>query len=175
MFALLGALARLKFAMKSDSCIQHTDLRILDVPLDSRRFTYSKDVLWILDYLSRHGKILKLKLGFCGRRTLRMSKRDGDFLNALKGVKTDELDIGDPRPEVLSDFSVRVRLLQSMPPLTIETFFHSRKPVTVNANFAFAFLQTRYCCKIDLEGEDLLKAVMVRPLPLKDLDPRLEF
>ena len=82
--------------------------------MEPRRFTYNKDVLWILDYLSQHGKILKLKLGFSGRRAVRMSTRDGDFLNALKGVKTDKLDIGDPRPEVPGPYSYAVRLSQSM-------------------------------------------------------------
>lgn len=76
------------------------------MPIDLRRFTHNEDVLWILNHLSRHGKVTKLKLGFCGRRAIRMSTRDGDFLNALKGVKTDKLDFGDPRPEVHSLHSV---------------------------------------------------------------------
>ena len=103
--------------MRTGSCIRHADRRILDVPLDLRRFTYNKDVLWILNHLSRHGKIIKLKLGFCGRRTVRMSVRDRDFLNALKGVKTDELDYGHPRPDMGNMYSVR--LSHSMGPLSI--------------------------------------------------------
>lgn len=78
------------------------------MPLDLRRFTHNEDVLWILSHLSRHGKVTKLKLGFCGRRAIRMSTRDGDFLNALKGVKTDKLDFGDPRPDVHSLHTVGV-------------------------------------------------------------------
>ena len=100
--------------MRRDFCIRHADSKILDVSMEPRRFTYNKDVLWILDYLSQHGKILQLKLGFCGRRAVRMSTRDGDFLNALKGVKTDKLDIGDPRPEVPGPYSYVVRLSQIM-------------------------------------------------------------
>lgn len=105
----------------TDFCIHHADSKILDLPMEPRRFTNNKDVLWILDYLSRHGKILKLKLGFCGRRAVRMSTRDGDFLNALKGVKTDELDIGDPRPEVTPPYSYAVRLSQSIFPHSMLT------------------------------------------------------
>ena len=88
--------------------------------MDQRRFTYNKDVLWILNHLSQHGKILKLKLGFCGRRNVRMLTRDGDFLNALKGVKTDKLEIGDPKPEVANSFDVR--LSQSLFLLPTRTF-----------------------------------------------------
>lgn len=84
------------------------------MPLDLRRFTHNEDVLWVLNHLSRHGKVTKLKLGFCGRRAIRMSTRDGDFLNALKGVKTDKLDFGDPRPDVNSAHSVG--LSQSLDP-----------------------------------------------------------
>ena len=52
----------------------------------------------------------------------------------------------------------------------------SRSPCfIVKANFAIAFLQSRFYDKIDALGEELLRAVMVRPLPLKDLDPRLQF
>ena len=68
------------------------------------------DVLWILDHLSRHGKVLNLKLGFSGRRTVRMSPRDGDFLKALKGVKTDQLTIGDPKFETTTSYSVSLFL-----------------------------------------------------------------
>ena len=100
--------------MSNGFCIRLADSRMLDVPMEPRRFTYNKDVFWILDYLSQHGQILKLRLGFSGRRAVRMSTRDGDFLNALKGVKTDELDIGDPRPEVPAPYSYAVRLSQSM-------------------------------------------------------------
>lgn len=45
----------------------------------------------------------------------------------------------------------------------------------VNANLAFVSYQSRFYGKIDALGEELLRAVMVRPLPLKDLDPRLKF
>lgn len=81
------------------------------MPLDLRRFTHNVDVLWILNHLSRYGKVTKLKLGFCGRRAIRMSTRDGDFLNALKGVKTDKLDFGDPRPDMHSLHTVRLSQL----------------------------------------------------------------
>ena len=106
--------------MRSDSCIRHADFRVLDATMDQRRFTYNKDVLWILNHLSQHGNILKLKLGFCGRRNVRMLTRDGDFLNALKGVKTDKLEIGDPKLEVASSFDVR--LSQSLIPISTQTF-----------------------------------------------------
>ena len=65
--------------------------------IDQRRYSTNEDVLWILNHLSQHGKILKLKLSFAGRRSIHMSPRDKDFLVALKGVKTDKLDIGNPR------------------------------------------------------------------------------
>lgn len=106
---------------------------------NQRRYTYDKDLLWILDHLSQHGKILKLKLGFCGRRKVRMSTRDKDFLNALKGVKTDKLEIGNPTCDGEGKF---------------DRHTHDR---------------------LDELVEELLSDVMVRPLPLKDLDPRLEF
>ena len=99
---------------------RHADTILLAADIDERRFTYNKDVLWILTRLSQHGRILKLRLGFCGRRTVRMSTRDGDFLNALKGVKTDELIIGDPKPEISSSWGVS--LSQSM------SFYQSRLP-----------------------------------------------
>ena len=88
--------------------------------MDQRRYTNNKDVLWVLDHLSQHGKILKLKLGFAGRRNLRMSTRDGDFLNALKGVKTDELLIGYPDQEGSTKYDVRFS--HSMFALSIRTF-----------------------------------------------------
>ena len=74
-------------------------LVILDANMDQRRFTYNKDVLWILNYLSEHGKITNLILSISGRRGVQMSTRDGDFLKALKGVKTDSLEFGSPKPE----------------------------------------------------------------------------
>lgn len=66
--------------------------------MNQRRYTYNEDLLWILNHLSEHGRILKLKLSFGGRRGVVMSTRDKDFLIALKGVKTDRLDIGNPNP-----------------------------------------------------------------------------
>lgn len=84
--------------------------------MNQRRYTYNKDVLWILDHLSQHGKILKLKLGFRGRRNVRMSIRDKDFLVALKGVKTDNLVIGNPRVEGTNVYEVRFSL--AMMPLS---------------------------------------------------------
>lgn len=89
--------------------------------MNQRRFTYNKDVLWILDHLSQYGQILKLKLGFCGRRNVRMSTRDRDFLNALKSVKTDKLDIGDPNREESSRYEVR--LSHSICSLSIRTLY----------------------------------------------------
>ena len=105
--------------MRNGSGIRHADFRVLDATMDQRRFTYNNDVLWILNHLSQHGKILKLKLGFCGRRNVRMLTRDGEFLNALKGVKTDKLEIGDPKPEVANSFDVR--LSQSLFSVPIRT------------------------------------------------------
>ena len=107
--------------MRSDSCILYANSKLLAASLDGRRFTYSKNLLWILDYLSQHGKILRLKLGFCGRRNVRMGTRDGDFLNALKGIKTDELKIGNPRSESFRDYSVRSCSL--CPPCQVGQFF----------------------------------------------------
>lgn len=83
--------------MRSVPCNEHADFRILDTIMNQRRYTYNKDLLWLLHFLSQHGRILKLKLGFCGRRNVRMSSRDRDFLTALQGVKTDKLDVGNPR------------------------------------------------------------------------------
>lgn len=87
--------------------VRHADSRVLATTMNQRRYTNNKDVLWVLSHLSQHGKILKLKLGFAGRRSLRMSTRDSDFLNALKGVKTDELFIGCPDYEESTRFDVR--------------------------------------------------------------------
>lgn len=75
--------------------------------MNQRRYTNNKDLLWILNHLGQHCKILKMKLGFCGRRNVKMGTRDGDFLNALKGVKTDKLDFGNPCYEDLSRSDVR--------------------------------------------------------------------
>lgn len=88
--------------------------------MNQRRYTNNKDVLWVLNHLSQYGKILKLKLGFAGRRSLRMSTRDSDFLNALKGVKTDELLIGYPDQEESTRYDVRFS--HSMFALSIGTF-----------------------------------------------------
>lgn len=107
--------------MRSASCVRHADFGVLDTTANQRRYTYSKDLLWVLDHLSQHGKILKLKLGFCGRRNVRMSTRDGDFLNALKGVKIDKLEIGNPYFEGSNKYDVR--FLQSMFPVSIQTLF----------------------------------------------------
>lgn len=49
-----------------------------------------------------------------------------------------------------------------------------RKPCAVDANIELS-KQARYYTKVDALAKELLKAVMVRPLPLKDLDPRLHF
>ena len=68
--------------------------------MDELRFESNKDVIWILEYLAKHGlRIEKLKLGFTGRR--RMIARGWDanvveFLLALSRVKTDKLLFGDP-------------------------------------------------------------------------------
>ena len=94
------------FAFRDASCSRHADSASPDSSVESRRFTNNQDVLWILNHLSRHGRLLHLKLGFSGRRTVRMSPRDGDFLQALKGVKTDKLTIGDPKFEPSSPYSV---------------------------------------------------------------------
>ncbi len=107
--------------LEAISSFNRADSSLLDANMDERRFTYNKDVLWVLDYLSRHGKILKLKLGFCGRRSVRMSPRDGDFLKALKGVKKDKLTIGDPKRELPTPYTVR--LSQSLLSLSTWTFF----------------------------------------------------
>ncbi|CAD6574060.1 MAG: hypothetical protein ASARMPRED_006449 [Alectoria sarmentosa] len=127
-----------------------------DTTMNQRRYTYNKDLLWILDHLSLYGKILKLKIGFSGRRNVRMSSRDSDFLNALKGVKTDKLDIGCPRHEESSRFDVR--------------FSHSKFSLSMRT-----FCRRIHYTKLDQLVEDSLKGVMVRPLPLEELDPRLEF
>ncbi len=104
----LEAISPFNRAMREAFRTKRTDSSLLDANMDERRFTYNKDVLWVLDYLSRHGKILQLKLGFCGRRSVRMSPRDGDFLKALKGVKTDKLTIGDPMRELPTLYTVRL-------------------------------------------------------------------
>lgn len=75
----------------------HTDSKLPDTDIDQRRYSYNEDVIWILNHLSEHGKILELRLSFSGRRSIHMSSRDKDFLVALKGVKADKLDIGNPR------------------------------------------------------------------------------
>ena len=77
----------------------HADSKIIETTVDERRYTYNEDLLWILDHLGKNGKILKLILSFGGRRSVMMSARDRDFLIALKGVKTDKLDVGDPDPD----------------------------------------------------------------------------
>ena len=110
----------------------HAESRMLDGTMDSRRFTYNKDVLWMLNHLSQHGKILKLKLCLCGRRSVRMNTRDSEFLNSLKGVKTDKLEFGDPRHDSSTKYSVRFS--QFTFALSIKTLFHSEKPCTVDAN-----------------------------------------
>lgn len=107
--------------------------------MDQRRYTNNKDLLWILNHLKQHGKILQLKLGFCGRRNVKLIHRDSDFLKALKGVKTDKLEIGNPSHEDYSRY---------------DRIHHGR---------------------LDQLVEELLTGVMVRPLPLNELDPRLEF
>ena len=104
--------------MRSDSCSRHADIRILDTTTNQRRYTYNDDLLWILDHLSQHGKIVKLRLGFGGRRNVRMCARDGHFLNALKGIKTDKLSIGDP--QTLDNSIIDVRVSQSMLSLSIQ-------------------------------------------------------
>lgn len=101
---------------RADRLVGHADSRVLGTTMNQRRYTYNKDVLWILDHLSQHGKILKLKLGFRGRRNVRMSIRDKDFLVALKGVKTDNLVIGNPRVEGTNVYEVRFSL--AMMPLS---------------------------------------------------------
>ena len=63
---------------------------------NQRRFEYNEDVIWILKHLSNYGKIEKLKLGFSGRRMFYGTTSVADFLLALKGVKTDVLDYGNP-------------------------------------------------------------------------------
>ena len=88
----------LPYVMRSASYGMHADSKTLDTNIDQRRYTYNEDLSWILNHLSEHGRILKLKLSFGGRRSVVMSTRDKDFLIALKGVKTDRLDIGDPNP-----------------------------------------------------------------------------
>lgn len=93
--------------MRSASCVRHADSRLLDTSMDQRRYTNNKDLLWILNHLKQHGKILQLKLGFCGRRNVKLIHRDSDFLKALKGVKTDKLEIGNPSHEDYSRYDVR--------------------------------------------------------------------
>ncbi len=109
--------------------------------MDARRFENNKDLYWILKYLGRYGMIEKLKLGFAGRRNLQFYKGEAAFLYALKGVKTDQLNIGDPdnEGEDMSNWDRRR---------------HS---------------------KLDPALKDALEGLMVRPMPLKSLDPRLDF
>lgn len=75
----------------------HTDSKLPDTDIDQRRFSSNEDALWILNHLSEYGKVLELRLSFSGRRSIQMGPRDKAFLVALKGVKTDKLDIGSPR------------------------------------------------------------------------------
>ena len=110
----------------------HADTIVLGTTMNERRYTYNKDLLWILNYLSQHCKILKLKLGFCGRRNLRMSLRDRDFLNALKCVKTDRLLIGNPNLEDTSRYDVSFS--HSMLFLSIAEAVRGWKSCTVNIN-----------------------------------------
>lgn len=112
-----------------------------DKDIDERRFERNKDLYWILKYLGRHGKIEKLKLGFCGRRTFHLHKGEAAFLHALKTVKTDQLTFGKPSSE--GDEFCRWHKIH--------------------------FGKLSDVLKSTLEG------VMVRPVPLKSLDPRLEF
>jgi hypothetical protein len=63
---------------------------------NQRRFEYNEDVIWILEHLSKYGKIEQLKLGFSGRRMFYGTTFVADFLLALQGVKTDVLDFGNP-------------------------------------------------------------------------------
>ena len=100
--------------------------------VEDRRYTNDEIVLWILNYLASHGKIRKLKVGFSGRRVLELGRRDSEFLQALSGVKTDEILFGHPA-----------------------VGYHWKKA-------------SQYTLEV-------LRGVMVRPLPLNDLDPRLVF
>lgn len=109
--------------------------------INERRFEKNKDLYWILKHLARYGKIEKLKLGFCGRRTFHLSKNEATFLHALTAVKTDELKIGHPS----ADFEDNCR-------------WH-------RLHFG----------KLTQSLESMLESVMVRPVPLNDMDPRLEF
>ncbi len=140
--------------------------------MDQRRYTYNKDLLWILDHLSQHGKIIKLQLGFGGRRNVRMCTRDGDFLKALKGVKTDKLSIGDT--SCLDNHSVDVRFSHSMLPLPIQSFSVLGSLVQSMLTSEKS-LQRWHVDRLDPSAERLLELVLVRPLPLKELDPRLKF
>ena len=110
-------------AMGNALDIRHADFRILGTTLNQRRFTYNKDLVWILNHLGQHGKILSLTLGFCGRRNVKMILRDGDFLNALKGVKTDKLLFGDPEYEGSSRYHVRFPTPCSLCPSRLSSFW----------------------------------------------------
>ncbi len=109
--------------------------------VDARRFENNKDLYWILKYLGRYGTIEKLKLGFAGRRNLQFLKGNAAFLYALKGVKTDQLHIGDP---------------------------------DVEGEDTFCWNRRRHS-KVDSGVKEAMEGLMVRPEPLKSLDPRLEF
>lgn len=109
--------------------------------MDARRYENNKDLYWILKHLGRYGKIQKLKLCFSGRRNLQFYKGEAAFLYALKGVKTDELHIGDPDIEG-----------RDMPSWDLQR--HNKVATTLR---------------------DALEGLMVRPAPLEQLDPRLEF
>lgn len=117
--------------------------------MNQRRFTYNKDLLWILDHLSQHGKILKLRLGFGGRRNVRMCTRDGDFLNALKGIKTDKLSIGDP--QTTDNSVIDVRFSQSMLSLSIQRILRLgslvQSMLTPNFFTEMGTQQTRSCSR----------------------------
>ena len=109
--------------------------------MNARRFENNKDLYWILKHLARHGKIEKLKLGFSGRRLMRLHRSEAAFIHALAAVKADVLEFGNPHTE---------------------------------SNGSDWFERTHYG-KVDETLKDTLKEVMVRPLPLKLLDPRLQF
>ena len=80
--------------MRVASYIRHTDPILLGTAPNDRRCVL---ILWVLDQLSKHGKIIKLQLGFSVHSVVRIQPRDRDFLIALRSVKTDQLTFGDPR------------------------------------------------------------------------------